>query len=50
MGVATRQIAVQIKGSAAIGGFPRLADSLKQLDAIKVALKFSDCANWLETP
>jgi hypothetical protein len=39
VGVAKRQLIVQIKGSPDSGGYPRLSDFLKQLDAIKVALK-----------
>ena len=37
-----RQITVQITGSAEDGGFPRLSEFLKQLDAIKVALKHTE--------
>jgi len=42
IGVAKRQITIRIKGSPEIGGFPRLSDFLKQLDAIKVALKHTE--------
>lgn len=37
--VSKRQLIVRIKGSPDSGGYPRLSDFLKQLDAIKVALK-----------
>ena len=42
IGVAKRRITVQIKGSPDFGGYPRLSDFLKQLDAIKVALKHTE--------
>lgn len=42
IGVAKRQITVRIKGSPTIGGYPRLSDFLKQLDAIKVALRHTE--------
>ncbi|MCZ2154797.1 MAG: hypothetical protein LC114_12990 [Bryobacterales bacterium] len=41
-GVAKRQFTVRIKGSPDIGGYPRLSDFLKQLDAIKAALKHTE--------
>lgn len=40
--VSKRRITVKIKGSADTGGYPRLSDFLKQLDAIKVALKHTE--------
>jgi hypothetical protein len=40
--VSKRRITVKIKGSAEDGGFPRLSEFLKQLDAIKVALKHTE--------
>lgn len=42
IGVAKRRITVQIKGSPDFGGYPRLSDFLKQLDAIKIALKHTE--------
>src|SRR5262245_60445163 len=42
MHVSAHRITVQIKGSAADGGYPRLSDFLKQLDAIKSALKHTE--------
>ena len=41
-GVAKRRITIEIKGSADIGGYSRLSDFLKQLDAIKVALRHTE--------
>lgn len=37
-----RRLTVQIKGSAEDGGYPRLSEFLKQLDAIKAALKHTE--------
>src|SRR5438046_6411515 len=42
IGAVNRQITVQIKGFAEDSGYPRLSDFLKQLDAIKVALKHTE--------
>lgn len=45
--VSKRRITVKITGSPDTGGYPRLSDFLKQLDAIKVALKHTERINAL---
>ena len=42
IGVTKRRITVQILGTADLGGYPRLSDFLKKLDAIKLALQHTE--------